>query len=147
MTTPIFDYSNPKNFNQFLVNLYQYVKKPRNISFFYFEDIVDSKSLQSNWPGAFGPISQEPNFSQIWDIWGVVNNVNVHYRTNSEILAAKFFDKFKKLYLGPIFSISGEQFFLKKIRLYYAQFHTQPAFTCSKLTKETLEQGVKYVQS
>ena len=23
----------------------------------------------------------------------------------------------------------------------------QPAFTCSKLTKETLEQGVKYVQS
>ena len=24
---------------------------------------------------------------------------------------------------------------------------TQPAFTCSKLTKEALEQGVKYVQS
>ena len=24
---------------------------------------------------------------------------------------------------------------------------TQPVFTCSKLTKETLEQGVKYVQS
>ena len=23
----------------------------------------------------------------------------------------------------------------------------QPAYTCSKLTKETLEQGVKYVQS
>ena len=26
-------------------------------------------------------------------------------------------------------------------------FATQPAFTCSKLTVETLEQGVKYVQS
>ena len=25
--------------------------------------------------------------------------------------------------------------------------HTQPAFTCSKLTIETLEHGVKYVQS
>ena len=25
--------------------------------------------------------------------------------------------------------------------------HGQPAFTCSKLTIETLEQGVKYVQS
>ena len=25
--------------------------------------------------------------------------------------------------------------------------YTQPAFTCSELTKETLEQGVKYVQS
>ena len=24
---------------------------------------------------------------------------------------------------------------------------TQPAFTCSKLTTETLEQGMKYVQS
>ena len=24
---------------------------------------------------------------------------------------------------------------------------SQPAFTCSNLTKETLEQGVKYVQS
>ena len=24
---------------------------------------------------------------------------------------------------------------------------TQPAFTCSKLTMETLEQGVKYIQS
>ena len=27
------------------------------------------------------------------------------------------------------------------------QQSTQPAFTCSKLTIETLEQGVKYVQS
>ena len=25
--------------------------------------------------------------------------------------------------------------------------HSQPAITCSKLTTETLEQGVKYVQS
>ena len=32
--------------------------------------------------------------------------------------------------------------------LFYKQtFLTQPAFTCSKLTIETLEQGVKYVQS
>ena len=27
------------------------------------------------------------------------------------------------------------------------QFQSQPAFTCSKLTIETLEQGVKYIQS
>ena len=26
-------------------------------------------------------------------------------------------------------------------------YYTQPAITCSKLTTETLEQGVKYVQS
>ena len=29
----------------------------------------------------------------------------------------------------------------------YSECTTQPAFTCSKLTIETLEQGVKYVQS
>ena len=29
----------------------------------------------------------------------------------------------------------------------YLKVKAQPAFTCSKLTKETLEQGVKYVQS
>ena len=27
------------------------------------------------------------------------------------------------------------------------QIFSQPAFTCSKLTIETLEQGVKYIQS
>ena len=32
-----------------------------------------------------------------------------------------------------------------KVRLFYEV--TQPVFTCSKLTIETLEQGVKYVQS
>ena len=31
--------------------------------------------------------------------------------------------------------------------VYVVKSHTQPAFTCSKLTKETLEQDVKYVQS
>ena len=29
----------------------------------------------------------------------------------------------------------------------FSRTATQPAFTCSKLTIETLEQGVKYVQS
>ena len=31
--------------------------------------------------------------------------------------------------------------------LHFSSEHTQQAFTCSKLTIETLEQGVKYVQS
>ena len=41
--------------------------------------------------------------------------------------------------------------FLDKARYYlfyfYSDIWTQPAFTCSKLVIETLEQGVKYVQS
>ena len=32
-------------------------------------------------------------------------------------------------------------------KLSYYKNSTQPAFTCSTLTIETLEQGVKYVQS
>ena len=35
---------------------------------------------------------------------------------------------------------------LKQI-IVYKPIPTQPAFTCSKLTIETIEQGVKYVQS
>ena len=34
-----------------------------------------------------------------------------------------------------------------EILVWYLVVYTQPAFTCSKLTIETLEQGVKYVQS
>ena len=36
------------------------------------------------------------------------------------------------------------------LRFFFADHHhnsSQPAFTCSKLTKKTLEKGVKYVQS
>ena len=38
---------------------------------------------------------------------------------------------------------------LSRIHIYVIFVHkaSQPAFTCSKLTIETLEQGVKYVQS
>ena len=34
-----------------------------------------------------------------------------------------------------------------EIYYFQVQLETQPAITCSKLTIETLEQGVKYVQS
>ena len=36
---------------------------------------------------------------------------------------------------------------LRSNLVYKEEKSTQPAFTCSKLTIETLEQGVKYVQS
>ena len=37
-------------------------------------------------------------------------------------------------------------FFLRHKKVKSSQNYYQSAFTCSKLTKETLEQGVKYVQ-
>ena len=38
-------------------------------------------------------------------------------------------------------------FFCAANRYFIAKKQSQPAFTCSKLIIETLEQGVKYVQS
>ena len=40
-----------------------------------------------------------------------------------------------------------ENYTVKHVMMELFRKNTQPAFTCSKLTKETLEQGVKYVQS
>ena len=61
MSTPIFC-------NQLLIsiNLYQHAK---NQSFLSLRsgDIVNLKILQSDWPKAFWPISQEPDFFQVWD--------------------------------------------------------------------------------
>ena len=37
--------------------------------------------------------------------------------------------------------------FVQKIKQIWCVDPSQPAITCSKLTIETLEQGVKYVQS
>ena len=44
----------------------------------------------------------------------------------------------------------GRSMFLRTLSIFIlmgAKVTTQPVFTCSKLTVETLEQGVKYVQS
>ena len=66
------------------MNLYQH---PKNlvISSFCFRDIVDLKILQYDWLKAFQHISQELNTSQIWNLYrNIVNNINFHYRLNSE---------------------------------------------------------------
>ena len=41
----------------------------------------------------------------------------------------------------------GFSFHLSKLMLRWLIYKSQPEITCSKLTTETLEQGVKYVQS
>ena len=55
----------------------------------------------------FWPISQEPEFSQIWDLcWNTANNINVHYRTNSIEINDKIFQYIQKQF-WPIFPIFG----------------------------------------
>ena len=47
--------------------------------------IVNLKILQSDWPKAFWPISQEPDFFQVWDqSKNRANNMNFLYKPNSE---------------------------------------------------------------
>ena len=52
--------------------------------------------------------------------------------------------------LTSLFTIKGSQIYIinkRGTRIDPCGTPSQPAFTCSKLTIETLEQGVKYVQS
>ena len=66
------------------MNLYQQAKDQAFPSF-CSRDIVDLKILQSDWPIAFWRVSQEPDFSQVWDLCkNGGNNMNVLYRPNSE---------------------------------------------------------------
>ena len=66
------------------MNLHQYAKN-QAFSSFYSRDIVNLKILQSDWSRTFWPISQEPNFSQVWDFYkNIANIIKFLYRPNSE---------------------------------------------------------------
>ena len=66
------------------MNLHQYAKN-QAFSSFCSRDIVNLKILQSDWSRAFWPISQELDFSQVWDLCKntAVNTIFL-YRANSE---------------------------------------------------------------
>ena len=79
MPTPIF-------FNQLLIsmNLHQYAKD-QAFSSLCSRDIISLKILQSDWSRAFWPISQEPEFSQVWDLCkNTANIIKCLYKPNSE---------------------------------------------------------------
>ena len=63
-------------------------------------------------------------------------------KMNFKALAKIFFVNIKKLLMADLLSNGLHE----KVLICYI-IMSQPAFTCSKLTTEALEQGVKYVQS
>ena len=70
--------------------------------------------MQSDWWRAFWPISQEPGFSQEWDLCkNTANYINFFYRRNSE---KKQSLNFPIISVNPIFGpfLGQENFFLKK---------------------------------
>ena len=67
------------------------------LSSFCFRDMIDLKILQSYWARAFWPMSQKPDFPQVWDLCkNTVNNIRFLYGPNSEKINDKFSNKFKK---------------------------------------------------
>ena len=87
LTTPIKIF-----FNQLLIVLNLYPAKKWGFFIILFQ-----RFLQSDWLRAFWPVSQESDFSQVWDLCNnTANNKNFLYRTNSEKGVTKFSNKFKK---------------------------------------------------
>ena len=83
---PIIDHDYPKT-SKASFGYSEFVSpcKNCNISSFCSKDTVDLKILQSDWQRALRPISQEPHFSQIWDMYrNIANNINFLYRPNTE---------------------------------------------------------------
>ena len=66
------------------MNLHPYAKN-QAFSSFCSRDILNLKILQPDWSRAFWPISQEPDFAQVWDLCkNIANIVKFLYRPNSE---------------------------------------------------------------
>ena len=73
------------------MNLFQHAKN-RTFSSFCSRDTVNLKILQSDWLIAFWPISQEPNFSQVWDLCkNTAINISLLYKPNPEKNKDKIF--------------------------------------------------------
>ena len=106
MATPIFYHAYLKIF-QSTCNFHEFVSSTCTKSGYFinlFRRLADLKILQSDWTRAFQPISQELDFSQLWNLcWNIANNINFHYRTNLEKKKINFIKKFKKAFSGPLF--------------------------------------------
>ena len=111
LTTPT-----PLFFNQlpFSMNMYQHAKN-QVFSSFFSRDIVNLKILQCDWLRTFWFISQEPDFSQVWNLCkNTANIIKFLYSPNSEKFITKFSNKFKKPCFRPIFGLFSPFFGQKK---------------------------------
>ena len=112
LATPISGHAHEKYSAPLLiyVNLYQHAKN-QVISLICSGDMADLKILQSDWLRTFWLVSQEPEFSQIWDLCrNTASNINFHYRTNIVKINDNIFQYIQKImflaHFCPIFPIS-----------------------------------------
>ena len=134
VATPIFDQTYSKHLLNFkfnlhtptqlsiFMNLYQYTKN-LTASSICSRDFVDLKIPQSDCPGAFWPMSKEPDFSQIWALCSnTANNINFFFRPNSEKINDQIFQYNQKRFFFVYFCVqfswfSGQKAFFQNIWL------------------------------
>ena len=92
--------------------------------------MVDLEMLESDWLRPFQPLSQEQDFSQIYDLCrNRGNKTNFHHWTNSvkiiEQIQWKLLNKFSLNSKNPVIGLFpqfwGQKKFFQKIRLCHAQ--------------------------
>ena len=94
-------------------NLCKFVSTCKKLGYFIdlFWRYAWLKILQSYWLRTFWPISQEPQFSQIRDLWrNIANNIHFYYRTNSVKIKDKIFQYIQKYpVFGPFYQFFGQK--------------------------------------
>ena len=112
VTIPIFHHTHAN------MNLHQCAKN-QAFSSFGSRDIVNIKILQSDWLRASWSISQEPDFSQVWNLCkNTANIIKYLYRPNLEKIWLNFPVNSKHSVFGPFLAhfphFWGKQVILKK---------------------------------
>ena len=142
LATSISDHVNRKNFWS-TFNLCEFVSTSKKSGSFIdlFWRYGWLKILQSDWLRTFWPISQQPVFSQTWDLCrNIANNILFHYRTYSVKINDKIFQYIQKaLFLAHFPNFVGKKLFLENPALSHTTSYGCLA-SCQNLekTKDTI---------
>ena len=76
--------------------------------------------MQFDWLTAFWPITWEPEFSQMWDWWWIINNISFHFTLFTYKGNDKIFQKIPKTvflgYFGPFLQKFGQNLIILEKR-------------------------------
>ena len=106
----------------------------KNQTFFIILRYVNLKILQSDWLRRFWPISQKPDFSQIWDL--CKNTVNSIDQSQKKTMK-NFSNKFKNFIFDPSSTFWGQMFFFSKIPA--VTHNTKSASNAMRVSEQTNE--------
>ena len=116
----------------------------KNQTLFIILRYVNLKILQSDWLRRFWPISQKPDFSQVWDLCNnTVNSIYFLYRPKSEKKQWKIFPiNSKTLFLTHLLHFGGKCFFSKIPAVTHNTKWASNAMRVSEQTNEPIPRKV-----